>query len=166
MRKFAFLGRRGRGSLTTVASVTAPATQKEELMSARTLLALVGASILVLAAPASAVEVETIAEGLDNPRHLAFGGGDLYVAEAGSGGEGPCVPSPAGPEAPDVGVGDTGGVTVVDEHGHRRIGQGLASRSPMRSPAPPHSVRTEFTSRSSTSRGNTACSSPTAGQAI
>jgi sugar lactone lactonase YvrE len=127
MRKFAFLGRRGRGSLTTVASVTAPATQKEELMSARTLLALVGASILVLAAPASAVEVETIAEGLDNPRHLAFGGGDLYVAEAGSGGEGPCVPSPAGPDAPDVCVGDTGAVTVVDEHGHRRIVQGLAS---------------------------------------
>jgi hypothetical protein len=26
-----------------------------------------------------------------------------------------------------VGVGDTGGVTVVDEHGHRRIVQGLAS---------------------------------------
>lgn len=60
MGEFAFLGRRGRGSLTTVASVTAPATHKEELMRARTLPALVGASILALAAPASAAEVETI----------------------------------------------------------------------------------------------------------
>ena len=96
-------------------------------MPTRTLLALVGALILALAAPASASEVETIAEGLDNPRHLAFGGGDLYVAEAGSGGVEPCVIGPAGPDAPMVCVGATGAVTVVDEHGQRRIVQGLAS---------------------------------------
>ena len=73
MRKFAILGRRGAAGSQTVASVTAPATH-EELMRVRTLLAFVGASVLAFAAPASAVEVETIAEGLDNPRHLAFGG--------------------------------------------------------------------------------------------
>jgi hypothetical protein len=93
-------------------------------MRVRTLLALVGASVLALAAPAGAAEVEKIAEGLDNPRHLAFGGGDLYVAEAGSGGEEPCVPGPAGPT---VCIGATGAVTVVDKHGQRRIVEGLAS---------------------------------------
>jgi sugar lactone lactonase YvrE len=93
-------------------------------MRARTLPALVGASILALAAPASAAEVETIAEGLDNPRHLAFGGDNLYVAEAGTGGDHPCVPGPAGGT---VCIGATGAVTVVDEHGQRRIVEGLAS---------------------------------------
>jgi hypothetical protein len=93
-------------------------------MRARTLLALVGASILALAAPASAAEVEKIAEGLDNPRHLAFGGDDLYVAEAGRGGPGPCFDGPEG----RICVGDTGAVTVIDRHGNqRRLVEGLAS---------------------------------------
>jgi hypothetical protein len=91
----------------------------------RKLLLIAGAALLGLAAPASAVQVETIAGGLDNPRHLAFGGGGLYVAEAGTGGEGPCAPGPAGGTAC---VGDTGAVTVIDRHGgQRRIVEGLAS---------------------------------------
>jgi hypothetical protein len=46
-------------------------------VSARRLLPLIGLSILALAAPADAAQVEKIAGGLDNPRHLAFGGDDL-----------------------------------------------------------------------------------------
>jgi hypothetical protein len=94
-------------------------------MSAPRLLFLVGASILALAAPAGATEVQKIAGGLDNPRHLAFGARDLYVAEAGRGGDGPCFP---GPEGSPVCVGATGAVTVVDrDGGQQRLVSGLAS---------------------------------------
>jgi hypothetical protein len=85
---------------------------------------IVGASILSLAGSASAAEVQKIAGGLDNPRHLAFGGRALYVAEAGRGGPGPCFP---GEEGGTVCVGATGAVTVIDRWGQRRLVQGLAS---------------------------------------
>jgi hypothetical protein len=88
------------------------------------LLVLVGASILSLAGSASAAEVQKIAGGLDNPRHLAFGGHSLYVAEAGRGGPGPCFP---GPEGSPVCVGATGAVTAVDRWGQHRVVEGLAS---------------------------------------
>jgi hypothetical protein len=101
-------------------------------MPLRRLLLLAAAALAALAAPANATDAETIAadveviaEGLDNPRQLDFGGHHLYVAEAGEGGEGPCVPGPAGGT---VCVGATGAVTVVDKHGdQRRIVTGLAS---------------------------------------
>jgi hypothetical protein len=94
-------------------------------MRVRTLLLIAGAALIGLAAPAYAVQVETIATGLDNPRHLAFGGDHLFVAEAGEGGPGPCLP---GPEGDVVCVGDTGAVTLVDDDGdQRRIVEGLAS---------------------------------------
>ena len=39
---------------------------------------------------------EVVASGLNNPRHLTFSpSGDLFVVEAGSGGDGPCVLHPA-----------------------------------------------------------------------
>jgi hypothetical protein len=95
-------------------------------MPAARLLLLAFASAAALASPANATEVQKIAGGLDNPRHLAFGGHELYVAEAGRGGDGPCFPGPEGPES-TVCVGATGAVTVVDEHGQRRIVEGLAS---------------------------------------
>ena len=42
--------------------------------------------------------IQVIATGLDSPRHLAFNGrGDLYVAEAGRGGDGPCFIAGEGP---------------------------------------------------------------------
>jgi hypothetical protein len=88
------------------------------------LLVLVGASILCLAGSASAAEVQRIAGGLDNPRHLAFAGHSLYVAEAGRGGPGPCFP---GPQGGTVCVGATGAVTVVDRWGQHRLVEGLAS---------------------------------------
>jgi hypothetical protein len=89
------------------------------------LLLLVGVSVVVLASPASAAKVEKVAGGLDNPRHLAFGGDDLYVAEAGRGGDGPCF---VGATETTVCVGATGAVTIVDDDGdQRRLVEGLAS---------------------------------------
>jgi hypothetical protein len=93
-------------------------------MSVRRILGIVAGLVLALAAPASGAQVEKIAGGLDSPRHLAFGGDDLYLAEAGRGGPGPCF---AGPEG-QVCVGNTGAVTVVDEDGRQhRLVDGLAS---------------------------------------
>ena len=49
-----------------------------------------------------------VATGLNNPRQLAFSrDGDLYVAEAGAGGSGPCN---TGPEGGTVCFGLTGSV--------------------------------------------------------
>lgn len=69
---------------------------------------------LVCAAPASAAPtVKTIADSLNSPRHLAFGkSGDLFIAEAGFGGSGPCFQGGEGPAC----MGDSGSVTRV---GHR-----------------------------------------------
>ncbi len=55
-----------------------------------------------------------IAEGLDNPRQMAFGPrGALYVAEAGVGGDGPCVQLPPGEHC----FGRTGAVTRISPEG-------------------------------------------------
>ena len=86
--------------------------------------------VLLLAlgvAPAAAAKtsVDVVATGLDSPRHLAFGSrGDLFVAEAGRGGSGPCF---AGGEGPAC-MGATGAVTKIDRWGRQsRIVEGLAS---------------------------------------
>ena len=61
---------------------------------------------------------KVIASGLDSPRGLAIGHhGSVYVAEAGRGGDAPCIPSPEGEG--DVCVGATGAVTKIS-HGHQR----------------------------------------------
>jgi sugar lactone lactonase YvrE len=69
--------------------------------------------------------ITTIASGLDSPRHLAFGSrGDLFVAEAGRGGPGPCFAAGEGPAC----IGATGAVTKIDRWGRQsRIATGLAS---------------------------------------
>jgi glucose/arabinose dehydrogenase len=55
------------------------------------------AAALAIPAAAQAAAPETVMRGLDNPRGLAFGPeGGLYVAEAGKGGGGECVPAPDG----------------------------------------------------------------------
>jgi hypothetical protein len=69
---------------------------------------------------------EVVAEGLDNPRHLTFTAtGDLYVAEAGRGGSGPCA------EHPELGkfcFGFSGAVTKVRDDGDEvRVLTGLPS---------------------------------------
>lgn len=60
-------------------------------------------------------ELEVVAAGLVNPRGLLFGpDGSLYIAEAGSGGEGGCIPGPEG----DVCYGATGQISKVSFDGN------------------------------------------------
>ncbi|MFN2318502.1 MAG: ScyD/ScyE family protein [Dermatophilaceae bacterium] len=67
-----------------------------------------------------------VASGLDNPRHLSVGpGGDLFVAEAGRGGDGPCFD---GPEGGEVCFGLSGAITRVTAKGKQeRVLTGLPS---------------------------------------
>jgi hypothetical protein len=67
-----------------------------------------------------------VASGLDNPRQLTVtGAGDLYVAEAGTGGPASCV---LGPEGDEVCLGSTGAVTrVTRKGGQSRVVTGLPS---------------------------------------
>jgi hypothetical protein len=75
--------------------------------------------------PTPTPTVKLVAQGLDSPRHLAFGsGGDLFIAEAGRGGAGPCFTGGEGPAC----MGNSGAVTKVDRWGRQsRIATGLAS---------------------------------------
>ena len=59
----------------------------------------------------------TVASGLDNPRLLSWSGGALYVAEAGRGGDGPCVSGPEG----QVCLGSSGAITRVTRWSQRRV---------------------------------------------
>jgi hypothetical protein len=87
---------------------------------------------LALAAPAAAHDdsVKVVASGLDNPRGITFGpGGDLYVAESGKGGSGPCVSGVGDDPDASVCYGATGAVTRVNPFGggQERIATGLPS---------------------------------------
>lgn len=63
-------------------------------------------------AAAAAAPYAIVATGLDNPHGLAFSpDGSLYVAEAGSGGNGTCVPNPDG-GAPTC-YGPSGAITRI-----------------------------------------------------
>ena len=95
-------------------------------ISRRSLLAL-GLSLLPLLAAADVGNAETIASGLSNPRGIAFtASGALYVAEAGRGGPGPCIPSPVQPV--NRCYGETGAVArILPEGGFERILTGLPS---------------------------------------
>lgn len=71
--------------------------------------------------------VEVVARGLDNPRGLAFGlRGELYVAEAGRGGDGPCRPTV---EGGSVCSGRSGAITVIELGRQRRVVSGLPSEA-------------------------------------
>ncbi len=80
-------------------------------------------------------DLEVVASGLDNPRGLDFGPwGPLYVAEAGRGGEGPCI------ETPESGiqcVGASGAITKIWHGGQRRVLEGLPSIAAQGSPETP-----------------------------
>jgi hypothetical protein len=97
-------------------------------------VALAGAAALLAgAAPAGAadVDVDVVASGLDNPRHVAVApGGEVYVAEAGRGGDHAtsrsCFDSPEGFAC----TGATGAVTRISRHGQERVARGLASFAP------------------------------------
>jgi hypothetical protein len=69
---------------------------------------------------------KVIASGLDNPRGIDIArDGDVYVAEAGRGGSGPCVGSPE--EGGIVCAGASGAITKLSHRGQRRIASGLPS---------------------------------------
>ena len=76
-----------------------------------------------LAPPASAAEWEVVASGMDNPRQLSFTKNTLYVAEAGTGGRGPCIEGPEG----DSCLGTTGAITRVRKGVQSRVLTGLPS---------------------------------------
>lgn len=73
----------------------------------------------------SGPRVEVVASGLDNPRGMTLGPeNEVYVAEAGRGGDGPCVQSN---EPRYVCYGSTGAITRISEWGTERVVTGLPS---------------------------------------
>lgn len=75
-------------------------------------------------AVANGVATDVVASGLNSPRQVSFGpDGALYVAEAGKGGNGPCVDSPEG----NVCFGFSGSVTKVMNGRQSRVLRGLPS---------------------------------------
>lgn len=68
---------------------------------------------------------QVVANGLNNPRGLAFGDdGSLYIAEAGFGGPGHCV---TGPEGDEVCLGLSGSVTRLQDGKQERFLRNLPS---------------------------------------
>ena len=107
---------------------------RNRILSAFALVALAGTALAALicgsrvetVSAASPEATEVIAAGLNNPRGLNFGPeGALYVAEAGSGGAGPCAPGPEGMRC----YGTTGSVTRIDlrKGTFTRVASGLPS---------------------------------------
>lgn len=87
----------------------------------------VGIALAVGAAPASAdSHVTVVASGLDSPRLLTIAPtGDIYVAESGRGGDGPCAEHP---ELGELCFGRTGAITRVNPSGpEQRVVTGLPS---------------------------------------
>jgi hypothetical protein len=100
------------------------------LTSYRRLLALPAVAALavavVAAQPASADGYDVVASGLDNPRGLTVADtGDIFVAEAGTGGNGPCFPNPEG--GADTCFGASGAVTRISGSHQSRVVTGLPS---------------------------------------
>lgn len=107
-------------------------------MRATALLSVAATVAVAAAAPASAAsvdDIDVVASGLDNPRHVAVGwNGDVYVAEAGRGGDHArsksCFDSAEGFAC----TGATGAVTRIARHRGRmrqeRVLDGLASFAP------------------------------------
>jgi hypothetical protein len=86
---------------------------KTYAVRSRTSLLLLGLSLVPLGALADVGAAKTVASGLWNPRGINFApNGELYVAEAGRGGPGPCIPSPV-PTNGNRCYGETGGLAKI-----------------------------------------------------
>jgi hypothetical protein len=101
---------------------------------ARTLAVVAAGAMLVAGSPVAGAHsgkdgrspsIKVVASGLDAPRGLSFGpGGVLYVAEAGTGGAGPCD---VGPEGDEVCFGRSGAVTAIQKGKQWRVVKNLPS---------------------------------------
>ncbi|MGH3081922.1 MAG: ScyD/ScyE family protein [Gaiellaceae bacterium] len=92
----------------------------------RLMFVALAAAAFALPAAAQAAAPEPVMTGLNNPRGLAFGPeGGLYVAEAGKGGSGVCVPGPDGMGTRCYGA--TGAVSRLWRGTQERIATGLPS---------------------------------------
>ncbi|MDI3339387.1 MAG: ScyD/ScyE family protein [Sphaerobacter sp.] len=77
-------------------------------------------------APAPTPTFTVVVSGLNNPRGMTVGpDGALYVAEAGLGGDGPCLPNPEGDG--EVCYGPTGSIARIVNGEVERIATGLPS---------------------------------------
>jgi hypothetical protein len=106
-----------------------------QLSRPRWRLAAIATSLLaglatVPAAPASAHEKhhgddvpQVVASGLNNPRQVRWSDGALYVAEAGVGGDGPCIATPEGQAC----YGASGSITRLKAGRQTRVVRGLPS---------------------------------------
>ena len=125
--------------LTGIINVDLPQSRNEVRMShaaARRLLSflIAGAALAVIQPVSTGLQAQptfqVVASGLDNPRGLAFGPeGALYIAEAGRGGDGPCIQGAEG----EACYGPTGAITRVwpsNPSSQTRVLSGLPSLAP------------------------------------
>ena len=108
--------------------------------SARTIkpLLIIGTSLMVIASgqEVKAANFSVIASGLDGPRGLTFGPDEaLYVAEAGRGGEGSCIPS-LSIQGAVLCYGPTGAITRIENGTVERVVTGLPSVASLNSVTP------------------------------
>ncbi len=95
------------------------------LVAATLAAALAAALVPGIAAADSGPAVTVVASGLNNPRGIAIApNGAIYVAEAGSGGAGPCMTSP---EGETVCLGATGAIARIRPGSVERVVTGLPS---------------------------------------
>jgi len=66
---------------------------------------------------------QVVASGLNNPRQVRWSDGALYIAEAGVGGDGPCIPTPEGQGC----YGASGSITRLKAGRQTRVVRGLPS---------------------------------------
>ena len=116
------------------------------MLSRRCLLAPLFALVALLSlsgvSAAHSSSLEVVASGLDNPRGLDVGHwGQVYVTEAGRGGDGPCVGSVE--EEGVVCAGASGAVTKIWHGKQRRVLEGLPSLATPGTEATPESEAVE-----------------------
>jgi hypothetical protein len=104
-------------------------------MRKRSCLPLAAVTTIALAAPAAGahgLDVDVVARGLDNPRHVAVAkDGDVYVAESGRGGDHATARSCFDSAEGFACTGATGAVTKIGRWGQQRVVRGLASFAPV-----------------------------------